>query len=134
MRVMRDGDEHVRPSTKTGVASPSSGDEDTCPYQGLAPFEADSTEFFFGRARATRDLLGRLGPRLEESGSILLVSGASGVGKSSLLRAGLMPATAKGMLPVAGSERWPRRLLTPTSRPSAVLADVLAGVYGGSAE
>jgi len=131
---MRDGDEHVRPSTKTGVASPSSGDEDTCPYQGLAPFEADSTEFFFGRARATRDLLGRLGPRLEEYGSILLVSGASGVGKSSLLRAGVMPAMAKGMLPVAGSEHWPCRLLTPTSEPLTMLAGVVAEVYGGRAE
>jgi WD40 repeat protein len=131
MSVMGDGDERDRPSK--GVP-PSSGDDDVCPYQGLAPFEADSTEFFFGRARATRDLLGRLGPRLEEYGSILLVSGASGVGKSSLLRAGLMPAMAKGMLPVAGSERWPRRLLTPTSRPLAMLADVLADVYGGRAE
>ncbi|MDN3357773.1 NACHT domain-containing protein [Actinomadura sp. DC4] len=129
---MGDGDD--RPAANRGAAPPPSGDDGTCPYQGLAPFEADSTEFFFGRARATRDLLGRLGPRIEEHGSILLVSGASGVGKSSLLRAGLMPATAKGLLPVAGSEHWPRRLLTPTSTPSTTLADVLAEVYGGRAE
>ena len=78
-------------------------DSGVCPYQGLAPFETDDTELFFGRTQATRSLLERLGPRLDERGSILLVSGASGVGKSSLLRAGLMPALAKGMLPVAGA-------------------------------
>ncbi|GAB2848599.1 hypothetical protein GCM10027176_60100 [Actinoallomurus bryophytorum] len=131
---MGDGDGHDRSSTRGGATLPPSRDDDTCPYQGLAPYEADSTAFFFGRARATRDLLGRLGPRLEDGGTILLVSGASGVGKSSLLRAGLMPAMAKGMLPVAGSEHWPCRLLTLTSRPLTMLAGILAEVYGERAE
>src|SRR4051794_5600426 len=97
----------ARPDVPTGLPQPkwdgdpplSSGSgDDVCPYQGLAPFEADRTEFFFGRAQATHSLLERLGLRLQEHGTILQVSGASGAGKSSLLRAGLMPALAKGML------------------------------------
>jgi hypothetical protein len=108
--------------------------DDVCPYQGPAPFEADRTELFFGRTRATRGLLERLAPRLEGHGTILLVSGASGVGTSSLLRAGLMPALAKGMLPVAGSRQWPRLLVTPTSRPLWALAEGWTEAYGGQAE
>ncbi|MFD1544273.1 ATP-binding protein, partial [Nonomuraea guangzhouensis] len=107
---------------------------EVCPYQGLAPFESEKSEFFFGRARATHSLLERLAPRLDEHGSILLISGASGVGKSSLLRAGLMPALAKGMFPVAGSHRWPRLLLTPTSRPLRALAEGWAEEFGGRVE
>jgi WD40 repeat protein len=113
----------------------SSGDgDDVCPYQGLAPFEAERTELFFGRARTTRGLLERLGPRLEGGGSILLVSGASGVGKSSLFRAGLLPALAKGLLPVTGSRHWPRLLITPTSRPLRALAESWTEAYGGRVE
>ena len=109
-------------------------DSDACPYQGLAPFGTDEAELFFGRTRATRGLLDRLGPRLDEGGSILVVSGASGVGKSSLLRAGLMPALAKGMLPVAGSRSWPRLFMTPTATPLRTLAETWTGAYGGRVE
>ncbi|MFA1538240.1 nSTAND1 domain-containing NTPase [Actinomadura monticuli] len=107
---------------------------DICPYQGLAPFEAEKADLFFGRASATANLLERLAPRLAERGSVLLVSGASGVGKSSLLRAGLMPALARGKLPVTGSRHWPRLLLSPTSAPLRALAEKWAESFGGSAE
>ncbi|MEU6720172.1 WD40 repeat domain-containing protein [Nonomuraea sp. NPDC046802] len=109
-----------------GVGS-EGGRRDICPYQGLAPFETDKTEFFFGRARATHNLLDRLRPRLNGHGSVLLVSGASGVGKSSLLRAGVMPALAKEM-------RWPCLLITPTSRPLWALAQAWTGAFGGRVE
>lgn len=98
-------------------------ERDVCPYQGLAPFEADRTDVFFGRVQATRNLVDRLGPRLKERGTILLVSGASGVGKSSLLRAGLLPALAEGAVPLAGSALWPRLLMTPTATPLRALAE-----------
>ena len=103
---------------------------DACPYQGLAPFETARSDVFFGRTRAVRDLLARLAPRLDGQGAVLLVSGASGVGKSSLLRAGLLPALADGDLPVAGSRNWPRLLLTPTTRPLRALAAAWAAAYG----
>ncbi|WP_243716688.1 AAA family ATPase [Actinomadura darangshiensis] len=106
--------------------------ETTCPYQGLAPFQSDRTELFFGRARATRDLLKRLASRLGEGGTVLLVSGASGVGKSSLLRAGLMPALADGLLPVAESAHWPRLLVTPSANPLQALAERWSETFGAT--
>ncbi|GAA2431893.1 hypothetical protein GCM10010191_52200 [Actinomadura vinacea] len=115
------------------LSLPSGDGDDVCPYQGLAPFETETSDLFFGRAQATRGLLARLGPRLEAQGSVLLVSGASGVGKSSLLRAGLLPELARGTLPVAGSETWPRLLVTPTSEPLRALAEAWTEEFGGNA-
>jgi len=60
---------------------------DVCPFKGLAPFEADDAEFFFGRERLVDELVARLG-----ESSLLAIVGPSGSGKSSLLRAGLVPA------------------------------------------
>lgn len=107
---------------------------DVCPYQGLVPYESGKAELFFGRTQATGSLVNRLGRRLAAHGSILLVSGASGVGKSSLLRAGLIPALADGMLPVAGSQRWPRLLITPTAKPLRALAEAWTRMFGGRVE
>ncbi|MEV0621372.1 WD40 repeat domain-containing protein [Nonomuraea sp. NPDC050404] len=107
---------------------------DAPPYQGLAPFETGEANLFFGRTRATRNLVDRLARRLTEHGSILLVSGASGVGKSSLLRAGLIPALAEGMLPLAGSRDWPRLIVTPTANPFRTLAAAWTQAFGGDAE
>jgi WD40 repeat protein/DNA-binding SARP family transcriptional activator len=60
---------------------------DICPFKGLAPFEPTDAKFFFGRERLVDELLGRL-----EDVPLLALVGASGSGKSSLLRAGLLPA------------------------------------------
>lgn len=60
---------------------------DVCPYHGLAPFSDDDEDDFFGR---DTDISAALG-RLARSG-FLAISGASGSGKSSLVRAGIVPA------------------------------------------
>jgi WD40 repeat protein/DNA-binding SARP family transcriptional activator len=62
-------------------------ERDICPYQGLAPFDTADAEFFFGRERLVDELIGRL-----DEASLLVLIGPSGTGKSSLLRAGLLPA------------------------------------------
>ncbi len=100
---------------------------DICPYPGLTSFDAASAHFFFGRERATADLLERLERRLDGSGPVVVV-GASGSGKSSLLRAGLLPALANGAVPV--SRGWPQALLTPNEHPSVELARAVAGAVG----
>jgi WD40 repeat protein/DNA-binding SARP family transcriptional activator len=65
-------------------ARPPSG---ACPFKGLAPFEAEDADLFFGRERLVEELVGRLADT-----SLLALVGPSGSGKSSLLRAGLLPA------------------------------------------
>jgi WD40 repeat protein len=101
---------------------------DLGPYMGLAAFQAEDAEWFFGREQ----LVAELTTRLAET-SFLAVVGASGSGKSSVLRAGLLPAAWNGTLPGAGA--WTTILLTPGPRPLEELAirvALTAGVASGS--
>ncbi|MER5783161.1 AAA family ATPase [Streptomyces mobaraensis] len=98
-----------------------------CPYRGLAVYQADDVRWFFGREQDTAALVGELGRCLDGDGPLILL-GASGAGKSSLLRAGLLPALADGALP--GSDTWPVAVLTPTGAPLTALARALAGALG----
>lgn len=101
-----------------------------CPYRGLSAFDERDLNVFYGREHATARLLSRLSERLTGLG-MLVVTGASGSGKSSLLRAGLMPALARGLLPGApDSRRWPRLFMTPTRAPLHELAGHLAAHAG----
>ena len=99
-----------------------------CPYLGLAPFQERDARVFFGRSDLVAQLVQRLAERRDSPG-ILLVAGESGAGKSSLLRAGLMPALAEGALG-PGSQRWPRRVIRPAGSPLRELAMQLAHVAG----
>ena len=87
-----------------------------CPYRGLLPFDQAHAPVFFGRERLTAELAGMLGGT-----GIVIVTGASGAGKTSLLRAGLVPALARGVQ-VPGSAAWPVVSLTVTARPLTDLA------------
>ncbi|NGO71010.1 DNA-binding protein [Streptomyces boncukensis] len=80
------------------------------PYRGLARFEPADEELFFGRDRLTDDLL-----RLVGAHRFVAVFGPSGSGKSSLLRAGLVPRLQQGEDP--GGRPAAIRMLTPGSRP-----------------
>jgi WD40 repeat protein/transcriptional regulator with XRE-family HTH domain len=98
------------------------------PYLGLVPFEERDARLFYGRDELADRLVRRLAGRLDGEG-ILLVAGESGAGKSSLLRAGLLPRLAAGALG-PGSQRWPRRVIRPTASPLRELAMALAEVAG----
>jgi WD40 repeat protein len=102
-----------------------------CPYRGLLPFDQDHAGVFFGRQRLTAELIVNLAGRLAGP-SMVVVSGASGAGKSSLLHAGLLPALAAGSQ-LEGSDGWPRIVMTPTGDPLAELATRLAGLSRGDA-
>src|SRR6516162_3354309 len=99
-----------------------------CPYLGLVPFEERDARVFYGRGELADQLVQKLAGRLDGPG-ILLVAGESGTGKSSLLRAGLLPRLAAGALG-PGSERWPRRVIRPAASPLRELAAGLAEVAG----
>ncbi|MEU7750280.1 hypothetical protein [Micromonospora sp. NPDC049171] len=101
------------------------------PYRGLAPFEERHSGVFYGRAEATSRLVQQLAARLAH-GQLLFLVGASGAGKSSLLRAGLIPRLAGDRL-VPGSAAWPRRVMTPTGNPLEELAAHLADLAGTDA-
>ena len=99
-----------------------------CPYLGLVPFEERDARVFYGRSELVRQLVQRLLEHLDGSG-ILLVVGASGAGKSSLLRAGVMPSLEADALG-PGSGKWPRRVIRPTASPMRELAGHLADMAG----
>ncbi|CAM5329502.1 hypothetical protein STENM327S_05275 [Streptomyces tendae] len=79
-----------------------------CPYRGLAAYRRQDADWFFGRERSTRALVAQLHATRDTGGLIMLV-GASGAGKSSLLNAGLVPALRAGT-PDSGDDP-PRRVL-----------------------
>ena len=104
LRTAGDG----RPSATTASATMRN------PYKGLRPFGELDADDFFGRDALVRDLILALG-----SGSaghrFLTVVGPSGSGKSSAVRAGLLPALRAGAVP--GSDRWFYADMLPGSRP-----------------
>jgi len=100
------------------------------PYLGLRAFGEDDAAFFFGREKAAWEILERLKRRLEVP-EPLVVSGVSGAGKSSLLRAGVLPRMSEaGLAPAPGAPPWPHVVLTPARAPLAELAAHVAPLTG----
>jgi WD40 repeat protein len=119
-----------------GVAPPPlisrSGRVDS-PYRGLSAFEEWDAAFFFGRETAATELLRRMSQRLGGAG-LLVVSGVSGVGKSSLLRAGVLPRLrGAGLAATPGSAGWPCLVFTPTRTPLDEFAVRVASLAGQDA-
>jgi WD40 repeat protein/serine/threonine protein kinase len=124
------------------VAPPS---EPSNPYKGLRPFQEADAGDFFGREKLIEQLLSRLStrpakaaddittrifsePLVEESEPVrvvrfMAVVGPSGSGKSSVVKAGLIPALRHGMLP--NSEKWFLAQMVPGSNPFEELAAAL---------
>lgn len=90
------------------------------PFPGLRPYESHEAMFFFGRDGETDELI-----RLLRQTRLVAVVGASGSGKSSLVRAGLLPALRGGLFADAGS-RWRVATLRPGDDPIGNLARTLA--------
>src|ERR1700733_12831487 len=66
------------------------------PYPGIHAFEAEDAAIFFGRDEETRAVIERLDARRNQGGGrLVVIIGASGSGKSSLLKAGVLPQLAR---------------------------------------
>jgi WD40 repeat protein len=94
------------------------------PFPGLRAFEASESHLFFGREQHADELFRRLGRQ-----RFVAVVGASGSGKSSLVRAGLLPLLHAGFLNAA-AQGWRIACLKPGNRPVERLAEALAALPG----
>jgi WD40 repeat protein/energy-coupling factor transporter ATP-binding protein EcfA2 len=96
------------------------------PFPGLRPFEVWENYLFFGRDRQVDGLLKKLSQQ-----RFVAVVGTSGSGKSSLVRAGLLPALFGGFMVSAGST-WRIAVMRPGSSPIRNLAEALSSpdVFG----
>ncbi|CAM3535290.1 WD40 repeat domain-containing serine/threonine protein kinase [Kibdelosporangium persicum] len=92
----------------------------TAPYPGLAGFEEQDAELFHGRTHVVTDLLVRMAEQLDGGEPVVLV-GASGAGKSSVLHAGLLPRLTD----------WPHVVIAPGPDPIGALATAIAPHVGG---
>jgi eukaryotic-like serine/threonine-protein kinase len=93
------------------------------PYRGLRPFEAEHRSLFFGRESDIRMVLDRL-----RSDRLVVVAGDSGVGKSSLCRAGVVPLVLEGAL--EDGLQWSVAKVLPGRQPIEALAAALEPVLG----
>jgi serine/threonine protein kinase/formylglycine-generating enzyme required for sulfatase activity len=92
------------------------------PYRGLAAFDAEHAALYFGRGSETREVLDRL-----RNEPFLVVVGDSGVGKSSLCRAGVLPRVAQAL---GGGRAWQVARAMPGRDPRGALAAAIAPVVG----
>ena len=109
------GEELREAFERLGASRNSLASADENPYRGLRPFESSHRGVFFGRGLEVGAVVERL--RTE---SVVVVAGDSGVGKSSLIRAGVVPAVLDGAL--GAGRTWRALTMVPGRRPLAALA------------
>lgn len=101
-------------------------EQDACPVPGLAPFTEAQAELFFGRTSETQALLAVLEEARVGSRRWIQLEGLSGVGKSSLIQAGVLPRLKEPL--AQGTPRWLVATVRPSYEPVRNLAKALAAV------
>ena len=120
--VLRDGRAALTAglyALQTGI-EPARLPRDVCPWRGLEAYDVDDRSWFAGRERLVAELLARI-----SSERLVAVVGASGSGKSSLVRAGLLGALGEDALP--GSAGWTTMVMRPGAAPMRELASMALG-------
>lgn len=93
------------------------------PFRGLEAFEFEHAPVFFGRTKAVSDILQALRDQGARGRSFVLVLGMSGGGKSSVVRAGVLPMLTKPGV-IEGVDVWRRAVFRPTD----VRGDLFTGL------
>ena len=106
--------EELEAIARPHVSAPRGGDEEANPYAGLAAFQEQDAPRFFGRETMVEQIVARLGEQ-----PLLALVGSSGSGKSSLVRAGVIPALKRG------GDAWEAFVLRPGPRPLTALIELL---------
>jgi WD40 repeat protein len=125
---------HLRARLKTLLpadpAAPGSGGADAglswyqgSPFRGLRAFDVEHAPIFFGRWQARTQVIDALSAQAERGRAFALVLGASGSGKSSLVRAGVLPLLERPGV-TSGVAVWRRCILTPGAHGAADDGDV----------
>lgn len=96
------------------------------PYVGLAAFQGSDADKFFGRETLTAELVTRVAACGASNARAMFTAGPSGSGKSSIVRAGLIPALKKNGIP--GSEHWLYLTMKPGRAPLDELGRVVAAL------
>jgi serine/threonine protein kinase len=94
---------------------------DESPYAGLSSFQESDADRFFGRSREIAALVNRIQDR-----PLLAIVGPSGTGKSSFVRAGLVPVLKRS------GETWESLVIRPGRQPLAALASIVAPLVSSS--
>jgi len=94
---------------------------DESPYAGLSSFQESDADRFFGRSREIAALVNRIQDR-----PLLAIVGPSGTGKSSFVRAGLVPVLKRS------GETWESLVIRPGRQPLAALASIIAPLVSSS--
>jgi hypothetical protein len=112
----------VLPMERLPPRPPVSSAPGSAPFPGLASFDEDRADYFFGREAEIDEALAKLA----DSCALrwLQIDGPSGAGKSSFARAGIVPAVRAGRLAV-GPEKWVTIAMRPGQDPITNLAEAL---------
>jgi cellulose biosynthesis protein BcsQ len=97
------------------------------PYVGSRPFTEEDADVFFGREQVVAQLVSHL-----MDGQTCIAVGPAGVGKTSVVFAGLIPALRRGVLP--GSDRWPIVSLRVADGPVSALSEALTALVTGKSD
>ncbi|HYY28527.1 MAG TPA: WD40 repeat domain-containing protein [Chthoniobacterales bacterium] len=102
------------------------------PYRGFKAFEFEHAAIFFGRTRAIDEVIGQLRDQVSQGKPpFVVIFGGSGSGKSSLLRAGVIPALVNGGVERFGA--WRRAVFRPSQSPGDLFEGLATALTGPTA-